>query len=657
MNTMELVHFVSTGERPRQQPVCLSTPPFFSELIRPARQAILCARQHLLGEQRSDGSWVEMQTCDAGAASQLVLLLRYLDEEPNKLAGQATTTILDEQLPTGGWSLVPNGPVDLSTSVQAYVALKLLGLDPSDSRLARAREVIRQAGGADGADGTTRFFLALLGQVDYDRCAPIPPELLVLNRDRVTYLAPLAAIWAHRPVHDVGVERGVRELFVKAPRNWDKPRSAGGLRETRYSVFAPLLRWCERLGWTFLRKRALERAESQLLRNINPESIGQLDFSELVWHTIAIHALGYQSDSPEFRACEERLNALVRIDEESDTARPQLRASPLPVTIAMLESLAASGMGATHPSAAAAVEWLSQFRRSAGLPLGVADLAGLLQLLSTRADGCVDDGLPPEIDVRRNRSRRTNRRNGGALTRAARIGRVAAPLVARLLAQQNADGGWSARVDRNGDSAPDVTGNVLEALRHHGGERVAAAAGRAVDYLRRAQRPDGSWESATGVRLIHGTSLAVRGLLAADAASDDVAVAAGINWLLVHQDSSGGWGELPCLPTGRARDDFVEDGPTASQTAWALLALIAAGRANAPAVRRGIDFLLQTQQDDGPWREPQFVLRDPIARRWFHSDLQATAGPLLALSRWAVAASATQTDAAEQIPLRLVGVP
>jgi len=223
-------------------------------------------------------------------------------------------------------------------------------------------------------------------------------------------------------------------------------------------------------------------------------------------------------------------------------------------------------------------------------------------------------------------------------------------LVERLLKSQQADGGWGV----SGKSGtPDVTGSVLEALARQNMRIGHGAIDRAVEWLRESQQADGSWDSTTGVRWIHGTSQALRGMLAVGVPADDPAVAAGVNWLLAHQQPSGGWGEAI---TAEPNEPLFCPGPaTATQTAWALLALSAAGRVKDRAVGRGIQFLLDTQQDDGRWNEWQFTVRRSATGAWHRSELDAVVWPLMALSSCAVAADATQRDEPERPCLRLVG--
>jgi squalene-hopene/tetraprenyl-beta-curcumene cyclase len=179
---------------------------------------------------------------------------------------------------------------------------------------------------------------------------------------------------------------------------------------------------------------------------------------------------------------------------------------------------------------------------------------------------------------------------------------------------------------------------------------------KAVKFLRMSQRADGSWDSATGVRLVHGTSLGVRGLLAAGISRDDDAVSAGIHWLLAHQHASGGWGETVPFTTDVTCSEFTPGPATASQTAWALSALVAADQASTKAALRGVQFLLETQDEDGSWHDLPFVHRDAPARRWFRSELDSALAPLVALSRWGIVAAAANTASeTKRAPLRLVG--
>jgi squalene-hopene/tetraprenyl-beta-curcumene cyclase len=476
----------------------------------------------------------------------------------------------------------------------------------------------------------------------------------------------LALVWSHRAVRNVGVERGVRELFISKPFDWPAAASCTTApvayqenrlwrRAVAYSktTVSKILARCERNGWIPLRRKALHRAESQLLRNIDGRQLEQLDYFQLIWHAIALHAIGYGKGSSAFQACQRQLRKLVHLDVDADVARIQLRTSLVTDTTTALVSLGASGTAPNHPCAMAAAEWLRQKLRQHDSNIAVLDLAAVLHSMWVAADfnsRGANDALPPQLHLCRRGGKWVRHRASGW---SAHVQRLSQTIIGRFVQQQNADGGWSATAD--GESAPDVTGAVLEALAAPAGQSPLPTADRAIGFLRRTQRADGSWDSATAVRFTHGTSLAVRGLSAAGIPPEDDAIAAGINWILVHQHPSGGWGESVRTSPDSIGDDFVPAPATASQTAWALLALVSAGRWDDPAVRRGLDFLVQTQQHDGGWHETQFVLRDAATGRWFQNELHSAAGPLLALARWAVAAAASHARHTDHVSLRLVG--
>jgi squalene-hopene/tetraprenyl-beta-curcumene cyclase len=630
MNTMELVRFVERAH-PRTDAPRTAAPLFPSQLFGPTRHAILCARQLLLSRQRDDGPWLGAQCGNAALAGQLILMLACLGRERSRLAEQAAATILDEQLPTGGWSLEPGGDVDISASVQCYFALKLAALEPGDERLSRARRAILALGGAGATDATTRFFLAMLGQIDYDRCPPAPPERLhALSRDQ-RWRAPLSLIWSHRPVRNVGIEPGIRELFIKKPGDWNvaplKPHAKSRRWLPRFA-HALSTRWWqqrERLGLIPFRRRALDRAETITRENTQPSRLETLNFPELLWHILALEAIGCSADTRERQACEARLHEMICIDDDCQRASPRLRATPFADTLVAIRSLRASGTPSHHPRLAAAAKWLSRSRRSDASP-DADDMARLVQLLDDVAnqDADLQSALPPAIEVNPDPRHCVNCVDT-TTQRLNRLRSVSAALIRRLLDEQRHDGGWG---------APHTTGMVLEAIASSRCQNRAAVACRAVECLRNAQRPDGSWSGTTGA--IHATSHAIRGLLAAGVDDDDEAIAAAVNWLRVHQGKTGGWND------------------STSDTCWALLALASPAHANQPPALRAVNFLLETQHDDGRWEDPNFVLRDAATNRCIRNDLFNVALPIEALARWAVAATAEQSSPAPAEPLRLV---
>ena len=597
MNSMELVRFPIRGARPPERPTRKSPPPFCSELVGPVRNAIVRARHLLVTQQRSDGSWRGQTAGDVSLASQLVFLLTFLERDDSELAHQCAATILNEQRGDGGWSIELEGAADVSASVQAYFALKLTGHDPTDERMVQARERIRKLGGADAADNCTRFFLAWLGQLNYDFCGPI------------------SIAWSHRPVRAVAMERGVRELFVKKPSDW--PAVCAGAEDVNDD-------------------------ELRQLNSIEPNDISELSFHDLMWRIIALRTNGNQADSPELSICEEALDQLVDIDEATGLASPRSRKSSQADSALALRALVESGMSPNHPAIEEGMDILCQSSTTTSA-LSTAEACNLVEGLfrygATESE--ISSALPPDIDVRWDWQYAESSVEQIPEWRREGIDSAIVSCVQQFLNDQNPDGGWSAGTGmrkKMQPSEPDITGASLESLARNADENVQAAVNRGSHFLRSQQLGDGSWTRTDDTQQILCTSAAMRGLMSAGASADDDCIAAAVNWLVVQQQPGGGWNG------------------SATQTAWAILGLVAAGRADHPAIRRGIQFLLNSQDDSGGWDDPQATLRDAESNHRFRSDLHSVCWPLLALSRFAVAASSAQPAAADGMSLRLVTV-
>jgi hypothetical protein len=374
----------------------------------------------------------------------------------------------------------------------------------------------------------------------------------------------------------------------------------------------------------------------------------------LIWHAIALQANGFAPDCSEMQSCENRLCEMVRVDDDANTASPQYDPNPMADTALVVRSLLASGMSSNHIAIAGAVGALCRASQSAESPPRTMDVCDVASVLHTTTD-CQSDpcDLPPGIEVCWDWSD-DDRASHVEIQCCLENAQLAAANIELLLQYQNRDGGWGergpSRIGRS-ESVADITGAVLEALDDRDAEDARFARTRAVHYLRTVQRADGSWTGGSAAERIRATSLAIRGLLSAGVSTDDDAIAAGVNWLIVHQQADGGWSE-----SSHDEDHLSRDQAAASPTAWALLALVAAGKANHPAARRGVNLLVKTQDGDGSWTEPNFALHDAGSNRWFRNDLHSVAWPLFALSRWTVAAISTQSAAADEMSLRLVGV-
>ena len=352
-------------------------------LLPPTDQAISRTREWLYGQQHRDGFWCGELEGDTILESEYILLLAWLGRVRSELALRAARYLESKQLDGGGWCLFPGGPPDVSVSVKAYFALKLTGHSADTEPMRRAREAILSCGGADAVNSFTRFYLALLGQIPYELCPAVPPEMVLLPRwlpiniYRIsawsrTIFVPLSLVWALRPVREVGERAGIRELFVRQPRNWPRLRSPGS--RSRTAIFSwertfrwidSALKWCERNRLRPARGWAMRRATAWILDRLpHSDGLGAI-FPPIIWSTIALKCRGFTDDSPEVVDCLSALEKLMIAD--GDRLRLQPCESPVWDTALTIRALASSrtercGQGQHRDGAfaaeARAVEWL-----------------------------------------------------------------------------------------------------------------------------------------------------------------------------------------------------------------------------------------------------------------------------------------------------------
>lgn len=639
------------------------------DLTESLSSAIAMTRDWLLERQHPTGYWCGELEGDTILESEYILLLAWLRQESSPLVAKAAEYIRRQQLPGGGWAMYPGGQLEISGSVKAYFALKLAGHDPHAEHMRRARAAIRAAGGADAVNSFTRFYLALLGQISYDQCPAVPPELILLpgwspiNIYRMsawsrTIVVPLSIMWAHRPCRKLPAELGIRELFLRDEHDWEPLRCPGLASESGWFSWDKFfhradrgLKWLEERRWRPLRGRALAAAEEWMTtRFAHSDGLGAI-FPPIIWSIIALKCLGYEDDAVELRYNFDQLKSLTI--EEGETARLQPCLSPVWDTTLVLRALAGAGLSIDDSPISRAVDWLldkevtrpGDWSHNVTSPPGgwyfehfnefypdVDDTAMALLALDAVKHGEKSEVRDQKSQVRGLKSSLTS----DLCTLSTPHSALRTPHSSRLrglnaagqralrwmLAMQNRDGGWGAfDKDNNSEflcrvpfadhnamidpSTPDLTARVLESLAAWGAKPDEPHVERAVAYLRRTQERDGAWFGRWGVNYIYGTWQSLVGLTAIGVSADDPVVKRGVNWLLACQQACGGWGESADSyesPELRGR------GPcTPSQTAWALLGLIAAGHWAHSATERGIRYLLDTQNPDGAWDEPEFT--------------------------------------------------
>ena len=625
------------------------------------------ARGWLLDAQHADGHWVGELEGDTILESEYVLMMAYLGREREEVCVKACRYLYEHENPGGGWSIYPGGPVDISASVKAYFALKLVGVPVSDPVMERARGLILEAGGARQCNSFTRFYLALLGQIGYDECPEVPPELTLLP-GRISFLhsvsawsrtivVPLSIISALKPVRKPAPERGISELFRD-----DLPRPSGRTRRpitwtNAFLAVDRVLKWADRRLPASWRRPGVRAAHRWMLDHFeDSDGLGAI-FPPMIYTVISLHCLGYEPDSAPMQWAMGQLEDLLI--EEDGTVRIQPCVSPVWDTAIATIALADAELPAFHPALLRAVRWLLskevrtpgdwQARRPGVEPAGwhfqfrngfypdVDDTA--MVLLALRRTALADD---PDVLAATRRG------------------------VDWLLAMQNRDGGWAAFdadvdneiwtkvpfADHNAmldPSCADITARVLEVLGVLGHRADHPAVAKGLDYLWRTQEPEGCWYGRWGVNYIYGTWQVLLGLKAIDFPMDHPAALRAADWLESVQQVDGGWGE-----SCRSYDDPAWMGrgaPTASQTAWAVLGLIAAGRAEGEAVRRGIQYLLDTQDADGTWAEDAYTGTGFPRVFYLKYHLYRVYFPLMALARFQAAAGRLSPGAlASRVP-------
>jgi squalene-hopene/tetraprenyl-beta-curcumene cyclase len=581
----------------------------------------------LLAAQDPSGFWVHELEADATITSEWILLYRWLGIADPAREAKAAQHLLSLQLPDGGWPIYAGGPANISATVKAYFALKMTGVPPTHPALARACRRVRDLGGITQVNIFTRILLALFGELDWKGVPCMPVELMLLprwfyfNLYEISYwsrtvLVPLLIIFAHRPVRCAPEHARLDELYLvpRAEADLAFPRDAATFTWRNFFLFVDrCLRIHDRLVRQPFRQRAIKIAERWMLERMQGEGgLGGI-FPAMANAVIALTCLGYGLETPEVRR---GLAAIAALGVEGpETFRLQPCLSPIWDTALTASTLVEAGIAPDHPALVRAGQWLldRQTQRPGDWRLKVSGVrpGGWAFQFENEYYPDVDDSAVVLMSLRKVRLP-----DEEAKTRAVARG------LNWVLALQGTDGGWGAYDKDNNrlifnkipfadhgalmdPSTEDLAGRVLEALGYLGFRPEEPAAARAISFIRAKQCPDGSWYGRWGVNYLYGTWSVLAGLRAIGEDMEQPYVRKAVAWLLSRQNSDGGWGES-CFTYDDPRTGGMGRS-TASQTAWALLALLHAGEGAHPAVARGVQFLLATQQVAGSWDEAEFT--------------------------------------------------
>jgi len=581
----------------------------------------------LLARQDPAGFWVHELEADVTITSEYLLLRRWLGIADPAQETKAARHILSLQLADGGWSVYAKGPADISATVKAYFALKMTGLPATHRALVRACRRARDLGGITQVNIFTRILLALFGEMDWKGVPCMPVELMLLprwfyfNLYEISYwsrtvLVPLLIVFAHRPVRAVAAHAQLDELYLVPREEADLsfPHDAETFTWRNVFLFVDrCLRIHDRLVRQPFRQRALRTAERWMLERMQGEGgLGGI-FPAMANAVIALACRGYGPDSPEVKKGLAAIEDLCIDGPETFRVQPCL--SPIWDTALTVSALVEAGVAADHPALVRAGRWLlDRQARCAGdwrLRVPGVQPGGWAFQFENEYYPDVDDSSVVLMSLRKIRLPDEEEK-----TRAIARG------LNWVLALQGSDGGWGAYDKDNNrlifnkipfadhgalmdPSTEDLAGRVLEALGYLGFRTDEPAAARAAEFIKSRQCPDGSWYGRWGVNYLYGTWSVLAGLRSIGEDMGQPCVRKAVAWLVGRQNPDGGWGES-CFTYDDPRTGGMGKS-TASQTAWALLALLHAGEAAHPAVARGIQFLLSTQRPDGFWDEAEFT--------------------------------------------------
>ncbi|HEV7550601.1 MAG TPA: squalene--hopene cyclase [Candidatus Angelobacter sp.] len=592
------------------------------------------ARDYLFAQQHKDGYWCGELEADTTLESDYIAIHTLLGTGDRSRMERAVPEIIRHQNVDGGWPIYAGGPSNISASVKAYFALKLMGYKPDHPVLERARTQILDLGGATECNTFTKIYLCFLGQYDWEAVPAIPPEIVLFpnwfwfNLYEISswsraILVPLSIAYAKKPFKKIPAEMGIDELFIGGRHGrhlqlkWSAKKTSW---RNFFLVLNRVVHFCERFNIRPLRYLALKKAERWMLERFEKsDGLGAI-YPGILNSIVALRCLGYSTDDPQvIRALSEFEKLGIDQPGIADHSEPMFRMQPCmsPVwdTALAMFALGESGVPKDEPRMLKAADWIlsKEVRTKGDWSVKVPNVVpgGWYFEFNNEFYPDVDDSAMVLLGLDKVENPRERYQH-----------EVSQRAIDWIFAMQCKNGGWASFdkdntrmvfqnipfADHNAMLDPptvDITGRVLEMLAAYGVSGDDKRVQKAIKFILSEQEPDGSWFGRWGVNYIYGTMLVLRGLQAMAVDHHEPYVQQGAEWLRMVQNSDGGWGE-----SCGSYDDATTRGigpSTPSQTAWAVMGLLAAGDTRSESVQRGILYLLETQRPDGHWDEEQYT--------------------------------------------------
>jgi squalene-hopene/tetraprenyl-beta-curcumene cyclase len=625
-------------------------------LLERARETLAKSQRFLLDLQKPDGHWVGELFVDATLVADVVAFMHWTGEVDFDKQSRCVKSLIERQQPDGGWNTYYRGPSELNATLKGYFALKLAGHSPDEPRMVKARATIVRLGGIPKANTYTKLFLAMFGQYPWKYLPVIPPEIILLpnwlyfniyemSSWSRAMVVPLSIINHFKPTRNLPPDRQLHELFPYGTEHTNLGMPFDRKLFTWKNFFLGWdrsLKFLDTLAWKPFRARALKKAEAWILERIGEGSDGLgAIFPSMMYTVMVLRTLGYSEAHPAMRKAMKDFMDLEVHDAKTGEFRMQPCLSPIWDSAITAFALAESGVAGDRPELQKAGEWILarevrdlrgdwKYKNPTPITSGWAfeyrnkyypDVDDTFKVLL--ALGVIR--MPDEAAKKEAMERALQ----WAISFQCRNGGFAA-------FDKDVTKKWLQDVpfaDHNAILDPpcsDITSRALEVFGRMGLDRRAPFIRRAIRFVRETQLPDGSWEGRWGVNYIYGTWLVLRGLRAIGEDMNQDWILRGMNWLESCQNADGGWGETPATydnPKLKGQGDS-----TPSQTAWALMGIIAGSDHLRPSIERGVEYLAGTQNADGSWTEDHITGTGFPKVFYLKYDMYRNNWPLLALA-------------------------